>query len=529
MSLFGGRTRQRRRRPGSVIRRSPDELHQNPIRRRVGTMQALACAAIVVICITMVMLIWINTERAVHEQAEDLRGRVEAAITAQDATLTMQAQHELQMVDQSLSVLQAAWDQDPDTFNLANWRKLMPALTIVTDDLFIANEQHVIVQDINPAAVGQGIGSAYASFANGSLEPILHNGPAGRDNTMVVGELGAGAVTRQYLMYLVRQLAKPPGWLIGASYRSTALTAVFASAGLGQGGLAALIDTHRGGVQALVGTAALRPRLDIGSTPMYNEMLARTDGGIWVGRTAMDGVNRIIAFRRIPDRDLIVAVGVVTDTAMAPADLWAAGARSLATMASGLVVAICGTLLWELWHWRSTRRRRRALTLAESLVTAMRSDLVVTRLQASVGASQVQAMLGGVSEGVATIDAEHHLVVWNPRFAALSGLPEDSLREGQPLDDVLRQLVQAGRFGAAEDVEAEVTRLVTALRQEAGWGEVAVTAPDGTHLVLRAQATPDGGLVLILGPAASMPEPVHVPVPMPATIEETATADPVEW
>ncbi len=529
MSLFGGRTSQRQRRPGSVVRRAPEELHQHTIRRRVGTMQALACASIVVICITMILLIWINTERTIREQAEDLRARVEAAITAQDATLAMQAQHELEMIDQSLSVLQAAWEQDPDTFSLANWRKLMPALAVVTDDLFIANEQHVIVQDINPTAVGQGIGSAYASFANGSLEPILRNGPRGRDNAMVVGELGAGAVTRQYLMYLVRGLGKPNGWLIGASYRSSALAAVFASAGLGQGGLAALIDTHRGGVQALVGTAALRPRLDIGATPMYTEMLGRPDGGIWVGRTAMDGVNRIIAFRRIPDRDLIVAVGVVTATAMAPADIWAAGARSLATMGSLLVVAIGGALLWELWYWRRTRFRRRALAIAESLVTAMRGDLSATRMQASVGASQVQAMLGGVSEGIATIDGEHHLAAWNPRFVALSGLAEDALREGLPLDDLLRQLVLAGRFGPVEDAEAEITRLVTALRPEAGWGEVAATAPDGTSLVLRAQGVPDGGLVLILGPADTMPEPVHVSVPMPAIAEETAAADPVEW
>jgi PAS domain-containing protein len=134
-----------------------------------------------------------------------------------------------------------------------------------------------------------------------------------------------------------------------------------------------------------------------------------------------------------------------------------------------------------------------------------------------------------VSEGIATIDGEHHLAAWNPRFAALSGLAEDALCEGLPLDHLLRQLVQAGRFGPVEDAEAEITRLVTALRPEAGWGEVAATAPDGTSLVLRAQGVPDGGLVLILGPADTMPEPVHVPVPMPAIAEETATADPVEW
>ncbi len=425
----------------------------------------LACAAVVVICAMLISLIWINTERAISDQSDDVRARVEAAITAQAATLAVQAQHELQMIDQSLTVLQAAWEADPDSFNLTDWRKKMPALTAVSDDLFIADQKHLIVQDINQAAVGQGFGSAYATFASGSLEPIL---PHGADNAIVVGELGSGGVIREHLMYLVRPLPKPEGWLIGASYRSSALASVFAAAGLGQSGLAALIDTHRGGVQAVAGTAALRPKLAIGETPMYTDMVKRPGGGIWSGKTPIDGLDRIIAFRRIPDRDLIVVVGVVTDQALAPAETWAAAARMLAVIASLLVLAIGATVLWEVWHWRSTRRRNRALKQAEALATAMQGDIAMVRMQAAVGAAQMQAMLGGIYEGAAAFDGGHHLTAWNPRFAVLSNLAEDALREAMLLDDLLRQMVVAGRFGTSEDVDAEVVRLVAALRPESG-------------------------------------------------------------
>ncbi len=521
MSLFGSSSRRRRSRSGSTIRRTAEESRTHRRRRRVGTAQVLACGGVAIICIALIALTWIGTDRAISEQTDDTRARVEAAITAQAATLAAQAQHEVQMIDQSLSVLQAAWEDNPDTFNLAEWRARMPALADVSDDLFVANDKRVIVQDINPAAVGQGIGSAYATFANGSLEPLQGSGPHGRDNAMLVGELGSGGVVRQYLMYLVRPLTKPPGWIIGASYRSSALTAVFAAAGLGEGGLAAMIDTHRGGVQAVAGSAALRPKLDISNTPMYAAMLQRPGGGIWIGPTSIDGVRRIVAFRRVPDRDLIVAVGVPLSRAMAPAENWAAAARSLAAVASLLVVAIGATLLWEVWHWRSTRHRRRVLAQAEAMLTSVQGDLAGLRAAASVSAAQLQAMLSGVSEGVAVFNGEQRLAAWNRRFGTLSGLTEDALREGLVLDDVLRQQALAGRFGSPEDIDAEVARLAAALRPEAGAGEIAATGSDGTSLALRSQPTPDGGLVLILGRADG--------TLAPATAEQSEAADPVEW
>jgi PAS domain-containing protein len=511
MSLFGSKTRSRR--PGPAMRRP---MAQEKARRVISTSQIMGCLGVGVICAALIALIWINAERAIRETSDDTRGRVEAALTAQATTLAALAQHELEMIDQSLTVLQAAWDDNPDGFDLGAWRKKMPALTEVSDDLFIANDLHLIVQDINPAAVGQGIGSAYATFASGSLEPIRDAGPQGRDNSMLVGELGSGGVVRQYLMYMVRPLAPRPGWIIGASYRSSALTEVFASAGLGEHGLAVMIDTHRGGVQAVAGTAALRPQLDLGKTAMYRAMLDRPSGGIWAGTTPIDGVDRIIAFHRVPDRDLIVAVGVVRDQAMAPADTWAAAARTLAVIASVLVLVIGATLLWEVWHWRSTRRRNRALKQAEAMVTAMQGDLAAARVRAAADAALAQALLGGVSDGAAVFDSAPQLIACNPRFAGFGGTVGERPHEGMKLEAWVHQLAMAGRFGPAEDIDAAVARIVAELRPASGSGQVGATGPDGTNVVVRARTMPDGGLVIILGPADGAPEAVAA-----------STADPV--
>ena len=107
----------------------------------------------------------------------------------------------------------------------------------------------------------------------------------------------------------------------------------------------------------------------------------------------------------------------------------------------------------------------------------------------------------------------------SPPFATLSALTDGLPRDGMPLDAWLRAEAVAGRFGAAEDLDAAVARLIAALRPESGCGQVAAIGPDGANLVLHAQALPDGGLMPIFVPADGVP----------TAIEESTAADPVEW
>ena len=519
MSVLPSRHGRRRRRShGSAVQRTPEHLRLRRRRRRSANWQeVLACGAVSVVCAALIALIWINTVRAVRVQADDTRSRAETMVKAEAAILAEEARRELQGIEQSLTILQSAWNTDPEKFDLSTWRSMLPALTGVADDIFVANEKHVIVQDIIPQAVGQGIGSAYANFANGSLEPILAEGDKGRrDTSMLVGELGAAGSERQYVMYLVHALDKPPGWLIGASYKSSALAAVFSSAALGMHGVGALVDMRRGGVQAVVGTAALRPRLSVNNTPMYAAMQARPDGGVWTGPTAIDGVTRILAFRRVPGRDLMVLIGVGVDEAMAPADNWAAGARSVAAVATLVVLVIGGIVIWEVWHLRATIHRRRVVAQAEDLVAALQTERDVARSRADQRAAQVRALLDGASEGIAVIDRELRLAAWNARFTAASGLAAGTLHEGLPLDELLRLQAAAGWSGALDDVEAEVARRVTELRS-AHTVKMPQTGLDDAPITLRVQAMPDGGLVLILGGA---PAPLPVDIEVPAATEE---------
>jgi len=499
-------TRRRgRRRDGAPVGRGPEQSTQHTRRRPVDSVEALSTAAIVVICLALLALIWINTARAVREQADDQRGRVEAALTAQAATLAIQAEHELLTIDQSLAIIQAAWDQDPDTTRLDDWQKKMPALTAVTRDLFIANQQRIIVQDILPAAVGQGIGAAYGNFANGSLEPLRVTDPALHDAALLVGELGSDAVTRQYVMYLVRPLLRPQGWLVGASYHSDALSEVFAVAGLGHGGLAALVDTHRGGVEALAGGAAVHPTVVIANTMLYREMTADRDSGVWIGRMPIDGVDRIVAFHRVPGRDLVALVAETTEFAMGPANGLATVMESLAVIAALLVVGIGTAIVWEIWHWRLIGRNRRLLAQAQALHSSLQVELGSLRQRAATDEMQVRMLMPLAATGVAAVDAQDRLTSWNQRFGELLGVPPDFLREGLTLDDLLRRPMTAGRTEAPADLEAGIVRRLARLRGEAGGGNLDWTAPDGSALLIRAQPLPNGGLLLVVQGAVEEP------------------------
>ena len=215
-----------------------------------------------------------------------------------------------------------------------------------------------------------------SNFGRGSLESIMSEYRAGREPGLVLGEQADNGIVRQCLMYLIRPLQARPGWLIGASYRSAALVKVFAEGSLGARGVAALIDTRRGGVQAVAGPAALAPRLNVANTMMYRAIHQKAaDAGTWIGPTGMDGLVRIHAFRRVPGRHLVVLAGVDEADWMAPATAWARSARWLALTGTAVVAAIAGMVLWVLWRWDTNRRRRSALEQAAFQLNSAQAGL----------------------------------------------------------------------------------------------------------------------------------------------------------
>ena len=459
---------------------------------KIDPVQWLAFIAIGLISVTMILLIWTLTTRSINEQASELRAPTDQQVKSVAFVLAQEIQNELQLVDQSLAIIQAAWDQDPGAVDLGAWRKRSLALTEVANDIFIANDHGVIVQGTLPQSVGQGFGSAYVTYPNGSLETFDPDGTANPSAKLPGAD---GVQARQFLTYILRPLARPPGWMIGASYRSQAITKLLSGARLGPGGNIALVALKRGGLQAIAGPSAQSAHMDIASSELIEQM-RKNDAGIWAGVSPIDNIAGIFAFQRIANRDMSVLVGVSRDAANEPLAGLAATARWVAVLGSLVVLTIAGILLWTIATARAARRRRRAQERSAIDLTNARQELAVARVRALLSEPEAGALIGSATDGVARLDATLRLRSWNERFAERAGV---AFGVDTPVEDVFRRQAAAGLLGDAAEAESAIATRLTLLPSATGSAEpLTQTGPDGEPLRLVVRGVCDGGHLLLL-------------------------------
>ncbi len=469
---------------------------------KIDPVQWLAFTAIALISLTLITLIWTLTGRAITEQAAELRNRTDQQVKSVSFVLAAEIHDELQLVDQSLAIIQDAWAKDAGAVDLGAWRKQSLALTEVADDIFIANEHGIIVQGTLPQSIGQGFGSAYVTYPNGSLETF---DPDGTSNP--IGKLpGANGVqARQFLTYILRPLARPDGWMIGASYRSAGITKLLAGARLGQTGIIALVALKRGGLQAIAGPSAQTANMDLAASELIGQM-RKNEAGIWAGIAPIDAIPRIYAYQHIADRDMSVLVGVSRDAANEPLASLAATGRGVAALGSLVVLTIAGSLVWTIATGRAARQRQRARERSEMDLTNARQELMVAKAQSLLSEAEVGALIGSATDGVARLDAGSHLRLWNERFAECAGVALDS---GASAEELFRRQAAAGLLGDPAEPEPAIAVRLTLLHDSLAPAEPPLqNGPDGEALRLIVRGVSGGGHLLMLARAGNAaPEP----------------------
>lgn len=491
--------RRRKRSHRSADRFSPAQAVRAGRRRSIGTLELLGAGLTFVVAATLIVLVWMITVRTIKEQRTEIRELAQRTLSGQAAVMARDISHELLMVDQSLTILQDAWKADSKSFDLLKWKANMPALAAVTDDLFIADDKRIVQQDILPQAVGQGVATAYVTWPHGSLER-LGDEPGTTDNSIALPQAGDEPVeARRFLMYIVRPLDHPAGWLIGASFKTEELPKLFSDGLLGLNDVAAIVDMQHAGLQTIVGNAARRPRLSIARTDMY-EAISKSQSGIWEGESAIDGVRRIHAFHRVAGRDMIVVVAATEAEAMAPANSLVNGAVALAVAATIVVVAIACLLGWALYRSRANQRDARARERDEEELERLRADETAWTIRSQMQASRLRALVDHGSDGVALVDPDLRVAQWNRRFQHAIGVP---LQQNMALDQLIRAQSAHGVFGQSTDPEAEIARRVAVLRT--GDGALPQLGPGNQALALRGIPVDEGGSVLLLSGLADAP------------------------
>jgi hypothetical protein len=513
----GYRRRRRRRSQRSLAVGQPPRATRTGRQARLRAAEMLASLGFVLVAATLIALVWLVAARSIQAETNDLRARAEATVSGQAVLLAEQVRRDMLGVEQSLRVLKAAFQADPDHFDMKAWRDQMPALTDVADDAFIADAQYIIRHDTNPAQVGLRIDARVP----GMFAPTTDQPGQG----LLVASATPSPRTREHAVLMLLRLDRPGGWLAGVAYRTAALQRLFVEANLGVQGMAALIDTRLGRIEAVAGPAAANPNYDIANTPMYAALQQRPNG-TWIGASALDGVARIHGFRQLPGHPLAAVVAVDEAAAMRPAIAWAQDVRALALAATLVVLAALGVALYAVWTFRSKRRLRQNLERELLLVNNAQLELAEARSRLAGKSGQFEALSAGIGEAALVLDAELRLAEWNRNVPVLLGVAPDVLRPGLPLAELLRIQAMEGTFGALGDVEGEVARRLALLQGGVANAPTIYGGPGGRDLAVFASRHGDGSLLLLMREATE--RDLRPPAPAMLVPESTPESGPAE-
>lgn len=454
---------------------------------RVRSGHLLSYAAVVLAAAALIALGWAGALSAITAERDGAEARVETALGVEALAFSAQVQRQLLALDQTLHFLRYEWEKDPSHFDLAAWRAQAVLLNPIAGNLFLVDENGIIRQSSAPGTIGLNVsGSAF-------FRTLL--GETNSTERMFVGPAMRGMTSEAWHWNLALRLRHPDGSFagaIGVTYRTDALIRFFAQAHLRPDDMIAVIGTSEGRLRAEVGPVPVAPDADLNGSAMLLA-LREMPNGEWIGPSAPDGVERIHAFHRVPERNIAVVVAVERNAALTASTSWARGARLFAVGITAVVVLMAAVLLREL---RTAFRRADTQGTERARLAASNAELETARARADAKAAQLEATLAGMTDGVAMVDADHCLMEWNKQFAEISGVPEDLLRVGTTMEELVRAQAEAGEFGPV-DIESEVARRMQLLRSGRLMQTTERARPDGRIIELRRNYLPDGGMVTL--------------------------------
>jgi signal transduction histidine kinase/DNA-binding NarL/FixJ family response regulator len=455
------------------------------MRSRLGWV--LGQIAIVIAAVVLILLAWFGAFSAITAEREGTEARAEAAVGVEALALEEQVRRQLLALDQTLRFLRREQEADPTGFDLSAWRGQASLLNEIAGTLFLLDENGRVRDAGGAAQVGLDL----------SGTPMFRALVAATDanDRMYIGPATQGQLAPGWHMDLALRLRHPDGTfagVIGLTYQTSALTRFFTDAHLGPDDMIAIVGASDARLRAQVGPVPVTPDADLRDSAMFLAIREMPDSE-WIGPSAPDGIDRIHAFRRIPDQDLDVVVGVERNAALAAATTWAEGAKFFAGGITALVLLMALLLLREV---RAAHRRTDDLNKEHTRLAASNAGLEAAKARADAKTAQLEATLAGMTDGVAMVDASHCLMEWNDLFPEISGVPPEMLRIGASMEELIRAQADAGEFGSV-DVDYEVARRMRLLRG----GRLAETneraRPDGRIIELRRNYLPDGGMVTL--------------------------------
>jgi hypothetical protein len=203
-------------------------------------------------------------------------------------------------------------------------------------------------------------------------------------------------------------------------------------------------------------------------------------------------------------------------------------AQGLAALGTLVVLVIAGIVVWTIATARAAKQRQRMFERSELNLTNTRHELAVARARALLTEPEVGTLLSSATDGVARLDGEQRLRLWNQRFADLAGVPLDESAVGSPIEDLLRRQATAGVFGGGVEAEEAIATRLTILHNSGG-SAVPPTqiGLGGEQITMYVRGVADGGhLIILTGPENAR---FATPPPLPAEGEPETADETTEW
>lgn len=206
----------------------------------------------------------------------------------------------------------------------------------------------------------------------------------------------------------------------------------------------------------------------------------------------VDGQLRLVALRRLGTLPAYVAASADFGRALAP---WWFQLRLIVTATLLLVVSLAALAVLAERHRRSLaslRQAREAERLARAGL-AYAAERQKMQDERDLERLRFAAAIDGLPQGLSCFDAGGRLAVFNTRYAELYRIPQDRIRHGMTLSEVVALHAAAGTGAAVPADEYHAW-----LDGDAGGDaprEVTLELADGRTLVVKRQRLPGGGWV----------------------------------
>ncbi len=396
---------------------------------------------------------------------------IEAAMRQSDSLVRLFEHNTIDTIgrfDRTLLLLRKSFEDDPDHFDLRKWAGQAALISEEAFQLVLIGpdgfrKATTLDTEDKPIYIGD--------------RPHVQKQMQAQEDQLVISEPVMGRTSGRLTLQLLRRLRKPDGGLAGVlvlSVDPNFIGQFFRTVDLGpQSSIS--IRNQNGVILAAQGFSDNVIGRKIDKQRPLTDALAHAASGHYWGEGSIDSTNRLVAYRSSDKYPLTFMVGLPKENILREYEQHRNAYIVVASIVTVLVlIAIGFAVRYQIRLDRSQR------------------DLRQLHQEISRQNVRFDAALTNMSSGLAMFDAEGRLTVWNDRYGAIYGMPQELVQQGTSIYSIVKFCDQTG--GQNIDVVAFVDAFRRELR-ETGRSQATAELKNGRIVSIVNTAIAGGGWV----------------------------------